>query len=251
MLVSWGLNPLEFAALNGYILTIHIIKLFAIHSHIANKYLKPVTSAHAVAQDVEWLYAYDVHCNAYICSFGVTYVLQYLLLPILLSKTVLSCIMANTLYAIAVVWYAYITHLGYKGKNILSVIVASLDYVYLRCGHSLYTPPFSPSIPLQYPGVLLVHSAHHCIPLGLPGSNYGVGTAVQLLSDYHEISLWKLMIKGKKGKATDETFTEGCYMFMGISRWSFLHFAYDYDNLFSFFHFERCKRGSNMHAYIL
>ena len=33
-----------------------------------------------------------------------------------MSKAVLSCVLANTLYAAAIVWYAYITHLGYRGE---------------------------------------------------------------------------------------------------------------------------------------
>jgi hypothetical protein len=32
--------------------------------------------SHSVEQDVEWLYAFDVHANAFFCSFLVTYVLQ-------------------------------------------------------------------------------------------------------------------------------------------------------------------------------
>jgi len=32
--------------------------------------------SHSVEQDVEWLYAFDVHANAFFCSFLLTYVLQ-------------------------------------------------------------------------------------------------------------------------------------------------------------------------------
>lgn len=32
--------------------------------------------AHSVEQEVEWLYSFDVHCNAYYCSFLLTHVLQ-------------------------------------------------------------------------------------------------------------------------------------------------------------------------------
>eukprot|EP01039_Chlorochromonas_danica_P010100 gene10101-11180_t len=81
--------------------------------HIANKYMKQYQS-HAVEQEVEWLYAFDVHVNAFFCSFLITYVLQYFLLPMLLSKSIFSCILSNTLYATATIWYAYITHLGYR-----------------------------------------------------------------------------------------------------------------------------------------
>jgi hypothetical protein len=44
-------------------------------SHLANKYMRQYHS-HSVEQDVEWLYAFDVHANAFFCSFLVTYVLQ-------------------------------------------------------------------------------------------------------------------------------------------------------------------------------
>jgi len=32
--------------------------------------------SHSVEQDVEWLYSFDVHANAFFCSFLLTYVLQ-------------------------------------------------------------------------------------------------------------------------------------------------------------------------------
>jgi hypothetical protein len=46
-------------------------------SHLANKYLRQYHS-HGVEQEVEWLYAFDVHANAFFCSFVVTYVIQVL-----------------------------------------------------------------------------------------------------------------------------------------------------------------------------
>jgi hypothetical protein len=87
-------------------------------SHLANKYMKQYHS-HSVEQEVEWLYSFDVHVNAFFCSFLITYVLQYFLLPLLLGRSILSCILANSLYAIATVWYAYITHLGYRALPFL------------------------------------------------------------------------------------------------------------------------------------
>jgi hypothetical protein len=51
--------------------------------------------------------------NAFFVSYLVTYVLQYALLPIVLGKGVLSCLFANTLYAIGACWYSYITYIGY------------------------------------------------------------------------------------------------------------------------------------------
>jgi UNC-50 family len=50
---------------------------------------------------------------------------QYFLLPLLLGRMILPCMLSNTLYALATVWYAYITHLGYRGEG--------SDLSYLRC----------------------------------------------------------------------------------------------------------------------
>ena len=41
---------------------------------------------------------------------------QYFLLPVLLGRSILACVLSNTLYALATVWYAYISHLGYRGE---------------------------------------------------------------------------------------------------------------------------------------
>jgi len=87
-------------------------------AHIANKYMRQYHS-HSVEQEVEWLYAFDVHTNAFFCSFMITYVLQYFLLPILLSRAIIPCILSNTLYAGASIWYFYISHLGYRALPFL------------------------------------------------------------------------------------------------------------------------------------
>lgn len=55
-------------------LSSHLIPFFP-YSHLANKYMRQYHS-HSVEQEVEWLYAFDVHANAFFCSFMVTYVLQ-------------------------------------------------------------------------------------------------------------------------------------------------------------------------------
>jgi hypothetical protein len=115
-------------------------------TYVANKYLRQ-RHTHSVEQEVEWMYAFDVHINSYLCSFMLTHVLQviafemlcccnhnmclmllqimtsvfllypqYFLLPILLSPSLLSSILANVLYGASIIWYAYITHLGYRGE---------------------------------------------------------------------------------------------------------------------------------------
>ena len=44
-------------------------------TYLANKYLRQRHS-HSVEQEVEWMYAFDVHINSYMCSFMLTHVLQ-------------------------------------------------------------------------------------------------------------------------------------------------------------------------------
>ena len=52
-----------------------VIQLAFLCSHLANKYMRQYHS-HSVEQEVEWLYSFDVHANAFFCSFLLTYVLQ-------------------------------------------------------------------------------------------------------------------------------------------------------------------------------
>ncbi|KAJ1408055.1 UNC-50 [Ochromonadaceae sp. CCMP2298] len=97
-------------------------------THVANKYMRQ-NHAHSVEQEVEWLYAFDVHANAFFCSFIITYVVQYFLLPILLSRSVFSCVLSNALYAVATIWYAYITHLGYRGTCVYIIYLCICAYM--------------------------------------------------------------------------------------------------------------------------
>jgi hypothetical protein len=59
------------------------IAIASMLSHISNNYLRQ-RHAHTVEQEVEWLYAFDVHTNAFLCSFVITHVLQVSLPPLLL-----------------------------------------------------------------------------------------------------------------------------------------------------------------------
>lgn len=79
----------------------------------ANKHMKSPGLV-SVAVHVEWLYAFDIHCNAFFPFFVLLYVVQYFLSPILIQKSFLSCVLANALYAFAGCYYLYITFLGYS-----------------------------------------------------------------------------------------------------------------------------------------
>ncbi|KAF0686469.1 Aste57867_21746 [Aphanomyces stellatus] len=72
-----------------------------------------------VEQTVEWQYAFDIHCNAFFLLFLIVHVLQFLLVPLLLSNSFLSLLLANTIYAVACGSYFYITFLGYMALPFL------------------------------------------------------------------------------------------------------------------------------------
>lgn len=76
-------------------------------------------SVHSVAQTVEWLYAFDIHCNAFFLSFLFTHVAQFLLLPFLLSDTFAATLCSGALWCAALSAYFFVTHLGYRALPFL------------------------------------------------------------------------------------------------------------------------------------
>ena len=90
---------------------------------VANRYLLKDTGNHSITvhQRVEWLYAFDVHCNAYFPLFLILYVLQYFLTPFLLGNangTVCGWL-SSVMYGVAFSYYHYITFLGYDALPFL------------------------------------------------------------------------------------------------------------------------------------
>lgn len=65
------------------------------------------------SNSVEWLYSFDVHCNGFFPVFIMTHVIQYVISPLLFTKSFFSAILANVLYGVSYVYYFYITFLGY------------------------------------------------------------------------------------------------------------------------------------------
>ncbi|GAB4852873.1 hypothetical protein Ancab_017070 [Ancistrocladus abbreviatus] len=64
---------------------------------LTNNYLREeVPNSHVVEQRVEWLYAFDIHCNSFFPMFVLLHVIHYFLSPILV--------------------YRYLNFLGYDGK---------------------------------------------------------------------------------------------------------------------------------------
>lgn len=71
-------------------------------------------------QDVEWGYCFDVHLNAF---FPLLMVLHFFQLPLLNAfinhDGVLSCLLGNTFWLLAIGYYIYITFLGYSSLPFL------------------------------------------------------------------------------------------------------------------------------------
>ncbi|CAM6105361.1 unnamed protein product [Calypogeia fissa] len=82
---------------------------------LSNHYLREEAAVHShvVEQRVEWLYAFDVHCNAYFPLFVLLYVLQFFLSPLLLAQGFIPTLLSNLLYVVALCYYHYLNFLGY------------------------------------------------------------------------------------------------------------------------------------------
>jgi len=72
------------------------------------------TSTMHVRQSVEWMYAFDVHCNAFLPFFTILYIVQFFLLPLVLAPGFFPFLASNTIYSLAFGHYIYVTHLGYR-----------------------------------------------------------------------------------------------------------------------------------------
>jgi hypothetical protein len=52
------------------------IVIASVSSYVCNRYLRQQQHAHSAEQEVEWMFAFDVHSNAYLCRYGFTIPLQ-------------------------------------------------------------------------------------------------------------------------------------------------------------------------------
>ena len=81
----------------------------------ANRYCRAGAAApHSVEQAVEWLFAWDVHCNAFVPVLLLVYVANFLLQPLTMSGDgLVPCLVGNALYTAAAGHYLYITFQGF------------------------------------------------------------------------------------------------------------------------------------------
>jgi hypothetical protein len=84
----------------------------------ANRYMKVQRLLHT-DQAVEWLYAFDIHCNGFFPLFVLLYVVQFFLSPFIMRDTFLALLLANALYAFAFGYYWFLTFLGFSSLPFL------------------------------------------------------------------------------------------------------------------------------------
>jgi len=117
---------------------------------IANNYLRAAQSFHGVDQRMEWMHAFDIHCNSFFPLFLVLYVLHYFLLPVVVQPTLTAAVVSNILYATASCYYLYIMSLGYSMLPFLErtevflypsgvVVLAAIVLSVLRVNLTLYS----------------------------------------------------------------------------------------------------------------
>lgn len=69
---------------------------------------------------VEWGFCFDVHCNSFLVLWGLLYILQFLLLPLIrVEKSFMALLVGNTLYFGAVGYYFVLTFYGYNSLNFI------------------------------------------------------------------------------------------------------------------------------------
>jgi len=78
-------------------------------------------------ETVEWAYAFDVHCNAYVPVIVLLHLVQYLLLPVLLGPSLGATVLSNSLHLVAAVYYWYLVFLGF---NTLPFLHNTVQFLY-------------------------------------------------------------------------------------------------------------------------
>lgn len=102
------------ATVTRYIANTHLIQASSSTSGTSSPSSPTSQNTMHVRQSVEWMYAFDVHCNAFLPFFTILYVVQFFLLPLVLAPGFFPFLASNTIYSLAFGHYIYVTHLGYR-----------------------------------------------------------------------------------------------------------------------------------------
>ncbi|TYH85979.1 hypothetical protein ES332_D01G009400v1 [Gossypium tomentosum] len=79
---------------------------------LTNAYLREeAPNTCVVEQRVEWLYAFDVHCNSFFPMFVMLYVIHYFLSPLLVAHGFIPALLSNLLFMVAASYHHYLNFL--------------------------------------------------------------------------------------------------------------------------------------------
>jgi len=102
---------------------------------LANRFLRASAGhSHAVEQRVEWLYAFDIHVNAFFPLFLVLYFGQLVLSPLLLTDGFVARLLSCLLYCGTLTYYHYCAFVGYNALPFLDRTTVFLYPAYVTIG---------------------------------------------------------------------------------------------------------------------
>lgn len=64
-------------------------------------------------QTIEYVYAFDIHCNSFVPLYFFCAVLPFIFLPLVNGYNIIQVIIGNSLLCIGVLYYCYVTFMGY------------------------------------------------------------------------------------------------------------------------------------------
>ncbi|XP_022745647.1 protein unc-50 homolog isoform X2 [Durio zibethinus] len=109
---QWARDDPAFVVICSLLLAVATVAYCA--AFLTNAYLREeAPNTHVVEQRVEWLYAFDVHCNSFFPMFAMLYVIHYFLSPLLVAHGFIPVLLSNLLVMVAASYYHYLNFLGY------------------------------------------------------------------------------------------------------------------------------------------
>ncbi|CAN6685616.1 unnamed protein product [Malus baccata var. baccata] len=109
---QWARDDPAFVVISSLLLAVATLAYCA--AFLTNSYLREeAPNSHVVEQRVEWLYAFDVHCNSFFPMFVLLYVIHYFLSPILVAHGFIPVLLSNLIFMVATSYYHYLNFLGY------------------------------------------------------------------------------------------------------------------------------------------
>lgn len=126
--VAWSLafadrSPLSMLQTFAYVACVDFaavgIVLATVAWWVANNFLQDETPALSALSGagrdlVEWRYAFDVHCNAFLPMMLLLHAAQYMLLPVLDGTGYIPALLSDSLFATAFAVYHYLIFLGFS-----------------------------------------------------------------------------------------------------------------------------------------